>query len=91
MGYIVPHFIGGELVHETDTPNHPIYNPAHGETIGQVHFASKALCNKAVATAKEAGIEWALTPAIKRARILFKFRDKRRFPDPVCIQLCYGS
>ncbi|MBL7481433.1 CoA-acylating methylmalonate-semialdehyde dehydrogenase [Legionella bononiensis] len=75
MGYNVPHFIGGQLINESNTEAHPIFNPALGETIGQVHFASKAVCDKAVATAKEAGIEWAQTPAIKRARILFKFRD----------------
>ncbi len=75
MGYNVPHHIGGQPVNETNTESHPIYNPALGETIGEVHFASKATCDKAVATAKEAGIEWAQTPAIKRARILFKFRD----------------
>ena len=75
MGYKVPHHIGGQLVNETNTEAHPIYNPAIGETIGQVHFASKATCDKAVAVAKEAGIEWSQTPAIKRARVLFKFRD----------------
>ncbi|CAM2841624.1 CoA-acylating methylmalonate-semialdehyde dehydrogenase [Legionella worsleiensis] len=75
MGYNVPHFIGGQLITESNTEAHPVFNPALGETIGQVHFASKSLCDKAVTTAKEAGIEWAETPAIKRARILFKFRD----------------
>lgn len=75
MGYTVPHFIGGQLITETNTQAHPIYNPAHGEPIGQVYFASKTTCNKAIATAKEAGITWSCTPAIKRARILFKFRD----------------
>jgi malonate-semialdehyde dehydrogenase (acetylating)/methylmalonate-semialdehyde dehydrogenase len=75
MGYKVPHHIGGQHVNETNTEAHPIYNPAIGETIGQVHFASKATCDNAVAVAKKAGIEWSQTPAIKRARVLFKFRD----------------
>lgn len=75
MGYIVPHHIGGELVNESSSETYSIQNPALGETIGQVHFASKSICDKAVATAKKAGIEWSLTPAIKRAKILFKFRD----------------
>lgn len=74
MSYIVQHYIGGQLITE-DTTSHAIYNPALGEVVGQVHFASKSLCDKAIATAKEAGIGWAQTPAIKRARILFKFRD----------------
>lgn len=75
MGYNVPHHIGGQLINETNTETQTIYNPALGEAIGQVYFASKATCDKAVAIAKEAGIEWAQTPAIKRARILFKFRE----------------
>ncbi|EHL31889.1 CoA-acylating methylmalonate-semialdehyde dehydrogenase [Legionella drancourtii] len=75
MGYIVQHYIGGQLINEANTASHPIYNPALGEIIGQVHFASKALCDKTIMTAKEAGIEWSQTPAIKRARILFKFRE----------------
>ncbi|KTC93870.1 CoA-acylating methylmalonate-semialdehyde dehydrogenase [Legionella cincinnatiensis] len=75
MGYIVQHYIDGQLLNETNTTGHSIYNPALGEVIGQVHFASKSLCDNAIAAAKKAGIDWAKTPAIKRARILFKFRD----------------
>lgn len=75
MGYTVPHFIDGRPFSETDTPSRLIYNPALGEPIGQVNFASKATCDKAIATAKKASTDWAQTPAIKRARILFKFRD----------------
>lgn len=75
MVYTVPHHLGGQLVNETTTPHHPIYNPAYGEMIGQVHFASKSLVNKAVSTAKEASIAWGQTPPIKRARVLFKFRE----------------
>lgn len=75
MGYTVTHHIGGKLVNETSTKSLLIYNPAHGEAIGNVHMASTATCDNAVATAKKAGIEWSNTPAIKRARILFRFRD----------------
>lgn len=75
MGYTVPHDIGGQLINDTKTTSYPIYNPALGEQIGQVHFASQALCDKTILSAKNAGIEWAQTPAIKRARILFKFKE----------------
>lgn len=75
MGYNVPHHIGGQQVSENTNERHPIYNPALGEIIGQVSFASKGLCDKVVTTAKQAGVEWSQTPPIKRARILFKFRD----------------
>jgi malonate-semialdehyde dehydrogenase (acetylating)/methylmalonate-semialdehyde dehydrogenase len=75
MSYIVPHYVGGQLINENQDGSHSIYNPALGEVIGQVHFASKSLGDKTVSIAKEAGIKWAQTPAIKRARILFKFRE----------------
>ncbi len=75
MGYIVPHYIAGQLVKDTSSTSHPIYNPASGENVGQVHFASKTLCDQALHTAHEAGINWSQTPPIKRARILFKFRE----------------
>lgn len=75
MGYTVPHFIAGCKFTETTSKSHDIYNPAFGETIGQVNFASTATCNNAIAAAKKAYLTWSQTAPIKRARILFKFRD----------------
>lgn len=75
MGYTVPHYINGQALQDSHSESRPIYNPAIGETIGHVHFASKSICDNAVETAKRAFIDWSQTPAIKRARILFKFRD----------------
>jgi malonate-semialdehyde dehydrogenase (acetylating)/methylmalonate-semialdehyde dehydrogenase len=75
MIYTVPHYINGQSYVESDTHDHMIYNPAFGEVIGQVGFASHAACDKAIATAKLAGMSWSQTPPMKRAQILFKFRD----------------
>lgn len=75
MGYHVPHFIDGQLRSETETAACSLYNPALGEPIGEVHFASEQLCHQAVDAAKKAGRQWAEHTAIKRARILFKFRE----------------
>ncbi len=75
MPYTVPHYIAGKLVIESTPKTHIIYNPALGEAIGQVHFASTTTCDNAVATAKKAGRTWSHTPATKRAHILFKFRE----------------
>lgn len=75
MGYKVPHHVNGHIVTETNSEGQTIYNPATGEVIGEVHFAAKTTVDKTVAVAKEAGISWAQTPAIKRARILFRFRE----------------
>ncbi len=75
MVYTVPHYLDGQLVNETSETPHLIYNPALGEVIGNVHFASKATCDKTIAVAKEAAQEWGQMPALKRARVLFRFRE----------------
>lgn len=75
MPYIVPHYIGGRSIIESAIQNHDIYNPALGEIIGHVNFASISTCDNAIATAKKAGESWSQTPAMKRAHILFRFRE----------------
>jgi len=75
MVYMVPHYIAGKLYSETTTKHNDIYNPAVGEIIGQIGFASSATTDKAVAVAKEAWISWSQEPPTKRANILFKFRE----------------
>lgn len=75
MSYSVPHYIDGKAVLIDSGRHHTLYNPALGEAIGQVNLADKATCDAAVAAAKKAAAAWGETPAIKRARILFKFRE----------------
>lgn len=75
MTYTVAHFIDGKAVHDASATSHPIYNPALGEVQGEVAFASKALCDKTITAAQNAFPAWAHTSPMKRARILFKFRD----------------
>lgn len=75
MTYTVPHYIAGKLVNEPTAQSHTIYNPAKGMAIGSVHFASAATCDNTVTAAKNAGLSWSQTPAMKRAHILFKFRE----------------
>ncbi len=77
MGYTVPHYMAGKAVTE-DEPgikSHAIHNPADGENIGEVNFASSSLCDQVVETAKKAAGPWAETNVVKRAKLLFKFRD----------------
>lgn len=75
MVYTVPHYIAGKSLTDSNEKDHTIYNPAFGEAIGHVGFANHAACDKAVAAAKEAWHSWSQTPPIKRANILFKFRE----------------
>ncbi len=75
MGYTVPHYIDGKAVLEPGPQRLTLYNPALGEPIGEVHFASAATCDRAVSCAKKAAESWSQTPPTKRAHILFKFRE----------------
>lgn len=71
----IPHFINGKLF-EAITPHYKdVTNPASGQSIARVHFADQNICDSAIATAKKAGLAWSQTPLMKRARILFKFRE----------------
>lgn len=75
MTYEVPHFIDGKTVFQSHAKTYPLTNPATGEIIGQVPLADDALGEQVVAVAKQAWPAWAATTPIKRARILFKFRE----------------
>lgn len=75
MVYSVHHHIGGKAFSDNNNHLHKIYNPAIGEASGQVLMADKKTCDLAVATAKNAWESWSETTSVKRARILFKFRD----------------
>lgn len=75
MVYTVPHYIAGNAYTEKTDKRLTIHNPALGEAIGEVFSANQALCNKAIAAAQEAFPAWSDTPPLKRARILFKFRE----------------
>jgi malonate-semialdehyde dehydrogenase (acetylating)/methylmalonate-semialdehyde dehydrogenase len=70
----IGHYIDGVL--ETDgTRNAPVFNPATGAVIGNACLADSAKVARAVAAAKAAFPGWADTPALKRARILFRFKQ----------------
>ncbi len=51
-----------------------VFNPATGKVQARVPLASKAEVGAAVAAARAAFPAWAEMPALKRARILFKFK-----------------
>ena len=71
----IQHYIGGQLTASTSGRSQPIFNPALGSVSAQVALASVDEVNAAVAAASAAAPQWADTAPLKRARILFKFRD----------------
>ena len=70
---LIPHFIAGKL-QDTDSGRYgDVYNPALGVPVARVALASVNDINAAVAAAAAAFPAWANTPALGRARVLFKY------------------
>ncbi len=71
---IVGHFINGRLV-EDSSRTQEVFNPASGRAVRQVALASRATVESAIAAAEAAFPEWRNTPPLKRARIMFRFKE----------------
>lgn len=71
---LVGHFIAGQLTYHTERTQN-IYNPATGEITQQVALADTQTVEHAIAVAQAAFPVWRDTPAIKRARVMFKFKE----------------
>src|SRR5688572_24684474 len=53
----------------------PVTNPATGAVIRQVPFCDDADIDRAVKAAKAAFPAWRKTPALRRARVLMRYRE----------------
>lgn len=71
---IVPHYINGQIF-EDHGRTQDVYNPSTGEVSAQVSLASQATVELAIKAAQDAYPNWRAMPAVRRARILFKFKD----------------
>jgi len=70
----IAHFIDNARVAGTSGRSQPVYNPATGETEKTVALASAEEVDRAVTAAKTAWATWSKTPALRRARILDRFK-----------------
>lgn len=66
-------FIGGELFPATATLHLPVYNPSRGEVIAQAPESDAHAVEQAVQAARQAFADWADTPVVERARVMFRF------------------
>ena len=71
---IYQNIIGGNAV-AGDMGTQPIYNPATGEQIAEVTLSGAAIVDQAVAAAEEALPGWANMPPLKRARVMFAYKE----------------
>ena len=75
MTKTINHWIGGASVAGGNGRSGEVYNPATGELAGNVPFAGADLMGRAIAAAEAAFPDWAATPPIQRARVMFRFKD----------------
>jgi malonate-semialdehyde dehydrogenase (acetylating)/methylmalonate-semialdehyde dehydrogenase len=70
----VANYIGGEWVPSSGSETLPVSDPATGEHLGQVPLSGSEDVGAAVEAAKRAFPAWRTTPAIDRARVLFRLK-----------------
>jgi len=69
------HWIGGAEVAGTSGRTGDVYNPATGQVQATVPLANRAEMDAAVAAATAAFPAWSAQPPLRRARVLFRFRE----------------
>jgi malonate-semialdehyde dehydrogenase (acetylating)/methylmalonate-semialdehyde dehydrogenase len=72
----IGHFIGGDFVAPGDAERRAdVFNPATGEVVARASLAGSEMVNRAVAAATAAFPAWAQTSPLRRARVMFRFRE----------------
>jgi malonate-semialdehyde dehydrogenase (acetylating)/methylmalonate-semialdehyde dehydrogenase len=71
----VTHWINGKSEATTSGRKGSVTNPATGEVIAEVGYASVEDVDRAVAAAKLAAVEWRSTPLSRRAEVMFELRN----------------
>jgi malonate-semialdehyde dehydrogenase (acetylating)/methylmalonate-semialdehyde dehydrogenase len=67
--------IAGKLTQSASKRTQPVYNPATGEAAATLPLSTLDEVNAAVAAARKALPAWANTTPMKRARVMFKFKE----------------
>ena len=71
----VHHWVNGQTLTGTSGRFGDVYNPASGELQARVALATPAEVDTAVAVAAAAFPDWSSQPPLRRARVLFRFRE----------------
>ncbi len=69
------HWIGGRAVPGTSGRFGDVFHPASGQVQARVPLASEAEVEGAIAAASAAFPAWSAQPPLRRARVLFRFRE----------------
>ncbi len=72
---LIGHFIGGQQVAGNGERMGEVFNPATGKVQAHVRYATPDEVRLAITTAEQAFPAWSSTPPLKRARVMFKFKE----------------
>jgi len=72
---LIGHYIGGKQIAGSGDRVGDVFNPATGKVQAQVPFATRDEVRLAIAAAAQAFPSWSSTPALRRARVMFKFKE----------------
>ena len=70
----IPNFVGGEWVAAEAAESLPVVDPGTGEVLGLVPLSGVEDVGRAGRAAREAFPAWRATPAVERARVLFRLK-----------------
>jgi malonate-semialdehyde dehydrogenase (acetylating)/methylmalonate-semialdehyde dehydrogenase len=73
---LVPTLVAGKWQANKSDRTGPVYNPSTGQVIARVPLCTAAEVDAAAQAAAAALPAWAETPAVDRARYLFRYREK---------------
>jgi malonate-semialdehyde dehydrogenase (acetylating)/methylmalonate-semialdehyde dehydrogenase len=71
----VPNWINGQAVPGASGRTGKVFNPATGQVQALVPMSNRAELDSAVAAARAAFPDWSSQPPLRRARVLFRFRE----------------
>ncbi len=72
---VIMNAIGGTLKASTSGRSATVFNPATGEETAELGLSNAAEVGEAIAAAKAAFPAWRDTPPMKRARMMFRFKE----------------
>jgi malonate-semialdehyde dehydrogenase (acetylating)/methylmalonate-semialdehyde dehydrogenase len=73
---LVPMLVGGRFQTSTSDRLGDVFNPSTGAVQARVPFCTAEEIDQAVRSAADALPDWSETPAVERARVMFRFREK---------------
>jgi len=72
---VLHHFVGGGRREGASGRYGDVFNPTTGTVAARAPYASRAEVQAAIADAARAFPGWAAAPAVKRSRVMFRFRE----------------